>query len=105
MTVTFVQGDTAPTVLATIHDQTDPTQPLNLSNATVKFQMRGANDRYYRVNASCTIVNAATGEVSYTWGDHDLDVSGDYIVQFEVTYLNGKIQTTSTPISVTVRRQ
>ena len=105
MTVTFVQSDTAPTVLATLHDQDDPTIPLNLNGATVKFQMRGANDRFYRVNAACLVTNAATGQVSYTWADHDLDVPGDYVVQFEVTFSNGKIQTTASPIPVIVRRQ
>lgn len=105
MTVTFVQADTAPPVLATIHDQADPTQVLNLVGATVKFQMRGANDRYYRVNAACTIVNAPGGEVSYAWAAGDLSVPGDYIVQFEVTFPSGKIQTTAVPIPITVRRQ
>ena len=105
MTVTFVQADTAPTVLATLHDQTNPSQVLDLTGASVKFQMRGANDRYYRVNAACLVTNALGGQVSYTWGATDLSVAGDYIVQFEVTFPSGKIQTTADPIPVTVRRQ
>jgi len=105
-TPTFVQGDTGPSLLATLHDQTDTTIPLNLSEATeVRFQMRKADDKRYTVNALASIVNAATGRVRYAWGPNDLAVPGDYEVQFEVTFVDGMVQTTATPNLITVRRQ
>jgi hypothetical protein len=105
VTITFVQEDTSPVILATLHDDTSSAVPINLTNATVKFQMRRSDDKYYRVNAACSVVDAAAGKVSYTWAAGDLKVPGDYIVQFEVTFTGGRIQTTATAIPVTVRRQ
>lgn len=106
MTLTFVQDDTSPIILATLHDENNAALPVNLSGgASVKFQMRGPEDRYYRVNAACALVDAVNGKVSYTWAPGDLEVPGDYIIQFEVTFPGGRIQTTATPIPVTVRRQ
>jgi hypothetical protein len=67
--------------------------------------MRRALDRHYRVNAACAIVSAIAGQVSYTWVAGDLEVPGDYVVQFEITFPSGRIQTTAQPIPVTVRRQ
>jgi hypothetical protein len=105
-TPTFVQGDTGPSLLATLHDQTDPFIPLDLSDASgVRFQMRKPDDKRYTVNAPATIVNAATGRVRYAWGPNDLAVPGDYEVQFEVTFVDGMVQTTATPNQITVRRQ
>lgn len=105
-TPTWVQGDTGPSLLATLHDQTDTTVPLDLTFAEqVKFQMRKSDDKRYTVNALATIVNAATGRVRYAWGPNDLAVPGDYEVQFEVTFVDGMVQTTATPSLITVRRQ
>jgi 5-hydroxyisourate hydrolase-like protein (transthyretin family) len=105
-TPTFVQGDTGPSLVATLHDQADPTQLLDLTDATgVRFQMRKADDKRYSVNAPATIVDASTGRVRYAWGPNDLAVPGDYEIQFEVTYVDGMVQTTATPALLIVRRQ
>jgi hypothetical protein len=104
-TPTFVQGDTGPTLVATLHDQSDPNIPLDLTDATVKFQMRKADDKRYTVNATADIVDAVSGRVSYSWGQNDLAVPGDYESQWEVTFVDGMVQTTATPNVITVRRQ
>lgn len=103
-TTILVEGDTAPTILGTITDDVTGL-PVNLTNCTVKFQMRGANDRHYRINAACSIVSPTAGTVSYTPVAADLKVPGEYIAQFEVTFAGGAVQTTAVEIPITVRRQ
>lgn len=103
MPLTFVQGDTAPAITALITHDSDGSA-LDLAGSTVKFQMRKSDDRRFTVNNDATIVNASTGSVSYSWGPNDLAVPGTYLVQWEVTYADARVQTTSTS-EITVRRQ
>lgn len=106
MSLSFVQGDTAPDIASVIHDEDAPASPKNLSTATgVRFQMRKSDDRRYTVNAAATVVNAALGQVKYSWGANDLAVPGTYDVQWEVTWSGGRIQTTTPPEEIEVRRQ
>lgn len=105
MSLTFVQGDTAPDITAIIHDEDDSSIAVDLSGASVRFQMRKADDRRYTVNAAGVITDAVAGAVRYSWGANDLATPGTYIVQWEVTYPGGKVQTTSPEVEITVRRQ
>lgn len=105
MSLTFVQGDTAPDITAQIHEEDDPLVAVNLTNASVKFQMRKTDDRRFTVNAGATITDAANGLVRYSWGPNDLATPGEYMIQWEVTYLGGRIQTTAPIETITVRRQ
>jgi hypothetical protein len=102
---TFVQGDTAPAITATIHEQGDLLAPQDLTASSVRFQMRKLDDKRFTVNSAAVIVNAAGGEVSYSWGPNDLATPGEYLVQWEVTYVDSKIETTDPPNEITVRRQ
>lgn len=102
--IVLIQGDTRPVINATLHLQGAVT-PVNLTNCSVKFQMRRADDKLYTVNGSCSVVNAVAGTVSYSLGANDLNTPGDYVVQFEVTYPDTKVQTTATLIPIKVRRQ
>jgi hypothetical protein len=105
MSLTFVQGDTAPDITAVIHEEDDAASIIDLTNCTVRFQMRKQDDHRYTVNAAGQILSAPNGRVSYSWGPNDLSVPGTYVVQWEVTYLGGRVQTTSPEVTVTVRRQ
>lgn len=106
MSLTFVQGDTAPDISTQITSEDDPTQPVNLAQASgVRFQMRKANDRRYTVNAPATITNAAQGRCAYSWGANDLSIPGEYQFQWEITYIGGRIQTTAPIETLTIRRQ
>lgn len=103
---TFVQGDTAPGITAVLHEQGDTASPINLTGATVKFQMRKPDDQLFTVDAAADVVgNPVDGSVSYTWQATDLSVSGEYDVQWEITFSDGKIQTTAVPNRVLVRRK
>jgi hypothetical protein len=66
--------------------------------------MRKSDDRRYTVNAAASITEPTAGKVSYAWAANDLAVPGDYLVQWEVTYADTRVQTTATD-TVTVRRQ
>ncbi len=108
MSLTFVQGDTAPDITAIIHEEDDPSSILDCSPAYVsgvKFQMRKADDHRYTVNAGGVVLDGPAGKVSYSWGPNDLAVPGTYIVQWEITYQGGRVQTTSPEVTINVRRQ
>ncbi len=105
-TPVLVQGDTRPTIIAYLHDADDVTKVADLTgNASVLFQMRKWDDKVYTINAAADILDVPTAKVSYTFGANDLNVPGDYVIQWEVTYQDGGKQTTATPVKVTVRRQ
>lgn len=106
MSLTFVQGDTAPDITTTITVEDDPTQPIDLNTVSgIRFQMRKANDRRYTVNAEANIIDAVNGKCSYTWGANDLSIPGEYQFQWEITYIGGRIQTTAPIETLTIRRQ
>ena len=90
------QNDTKPSVRATLYTVSgDPPQPVvvNLSGSTVRFIMRQRGQSVAKVDASATIVGAATGQVQYDWIAADTDTCGEYLVEFEVTDSGGDIQT------------
>jgi hypothetical protein len=103
-TLKLVQGDTKPSVAATLR-HSDSVTPIDLSGCTVRFQMRRQDDLRYTVNGLCVIVNARAGTVRYDWAVNDLTSPGDYYIQFEVEYIDHSVQTTASPIPVNVRRQ
>lgn len=105
MSLTFVQGDTAPAITAVIHDEGDSSSPVDLSGASVRFQMRFPGGKAYKVNAAASIVDAETGQVSYSWGANDLSQPGTYEAQWEVTFADETVQTTTPSVEVVVRRQ
>jgi hypothetical protein len=104
MSVQLVQGDTAPILRGVIRDD-DTGDPLNLTGATVYFQMRKADDHRYSINAACTITAPLTGSVSYTLANNDLNTPGTYQGQYEVHYADTTVQTTYNPVEIVVRRQ
>ena len=100
-----VQGNTAPDITA-ILNYDDGSGPVDLTDATVKFQMRRTLDRRFTVNADADIIgDPLNGEVSYSWGANDLLVPGAYVTQWEVTFPGGRKQTNAVANLVEVRRQ
>lgn len=99
---TFVQGNTAPDLNSVLKADG---LVLDLTGCTVKMQMRKEDDRRFTVNANATVTNAAQGQVRYTWGVNDLAVPGHYLVQWQVTYADSRVQTTNPPNAITIRRE
>lgn len=85
------RNDTTNALQATLQDADGVA--VNLTGATVKFKMRLASSRVTKVDASATIVTAASGIVKYTWQTGDTDTAGNYEGEFEVTYTDNTIQT------------
>ena len=85
------QGDSAPALLATLVDGDGVA--VNLTAASVKFMMWGPGDAAVKVNSAATITDAATGKVSYTPTALNTDTPGDYIVEWQVTFSGGAIET------------
>lgn len=45
------------------------------------------------IEGTATVSNGSEGEVTYNWGDDDLDVSGLYYAEFEIEYDSGDKRT------------
>lgn len=109
MSLNFVQGDTKPDLLGVINyidpDTGEVGDPVNLTGATVVFQMRKPDDRRYTVNAVATVTDAPNGAVRYSWAANDLATHGTFQAQFEVTFSDMTIQTSTPPAELIVRRQ
>jgi hypothetical protein len=99
---TFVQGDTEPPISSVLQRNDDVE---GLAGASVRFQMRKSDDKAYTVNAAAVIVDEDAGSVRYLWGASDLNVPGEYYVQWEVTFASGRVETTDPPNLITIRRQ
>lgn len=104
MSITLVQGDTAPILRGTITDD-DTGGPLDLTGCTIFFQMKKKDDHRYTINAECDITSANDGLVSYTLATNDLSTAGQYESQFEVHYPDLTEQTTHNITTITVRKQ
>lgn len=85
------RGDTLPYLSATLRGN-DGTA-ADLTNATVLFKMRKANATAVALSRACSIIDAVKGKVRFYWQAGDTDVVGKFQGEFEVTYVNGSIET------------
>jgi len=89
-TFTIKQGDTFPTLVATLKDPSG--QPVNLSNSTITFKMVDVTG-VVKVSAPATGIDPSNGRVSYSWSTQDTEDFGDYKAVFEVTNQQNKKET------------
>src|SRR5262245_23600217 len=101
--LTFVAGDTAPPVTGTILDKDGA--PVNLTGATVRFQMRLVIDRRWTVDADAEVVSAPDGTVKYEWETGDLGEPGDYVSRWFVTNSDTTIEHTTPQNTIAVQPQ
>jgi hypothetical protein len=89
--VTYVVGDDAPSIFGALTNA-DST-PFDLTDATVRFQMRSTIDRRFAVSSPAVIVGLATaGTVRYDWVAGQLDTAGDYVSHWLVTFLDSSVE-------------
>ena len=93
-TATFYikQNDTRPDLDVFLRDDKDRT--INVTGATVKFNMRNASDNIVKVNAgSVTTVSSTSGRVKYSFSTADTDTAGNFDGEFQVTFVGGQVET------------
>ena len=103
--ITVVSTNTAPDINAVL-PYDDGSGPVDLTSATVKFQMRRTSDKRFTVNAAASVIGSPTnGQVRYSWGPNDLNIPGLYQSQWEVVFPGGRRQTSTPPNLIEVRAQ
>jgi hypothetical protein len=103
-TISFVQGDTNPSIFGNLTN--DDGSPYDLTDTTVRFQMRETLDRRFAVDASAVIVGDPTlGAVRYDWQAGDLVAAGDYESRWRILFLDSGVEHTIPANSITVEAQ
>lgn len=84
------RGDTSPSILYALLPAT-----VDLTGATVRFNMRNKDTGAIKVNRAAAVVVTATGTptVRYDWQAADTDIAAYYSAEFEVTYAGGSVET------------
>jgi hypothetical protein len=86
------QNDTRPELDVFLRDDKD--RSINVTGATVKFNMRNSADNVVKVNAgSVTTVSSTSGRVKYSFTTADTDTSGNFEGEFQVTFVGGQVET------------
>ena len=66
--------------------------PFNLTGATILCNMRTKKGNTLKINRQSTginVSNAANGEFEYRWGTANVDTSGEYYIEFEISPSSG----------------
>lgn len=84
------QGDTASTLLVTLRDANG--NAVNITGASVHIDVTPIHGGTKVVDAAATIVNAAGGQVSYTFTAPQTATPGDYLATFTVTFGGGQVE-------------
>lgn len=96
MSFTIKKGSTRPAYVANLLDNFGLSNqgPLDLTTATsVTFAMRLQNTTGApSLESGMTIVNAAQGQVQYTWIAGDTGTLGTYDVEFKIVWNDGGIE-------------
>lgn len=65
----------------------------NLSGASIRFIARYQGSSIVKIDGAATITNEPTAAVEYAFVAGDTDTAGNFDVEWEVTFGNGKPQT------------
>jgi hypothetical protein len=98
--LTFVQSDTAPSISGTLTDSAGTA--IDLTGASVRFQMRLSTEYRYLVDAVATIVAPTLGTVRYDWVAGDLVTAGNYLARWQITFPDTTVQHTEPENTITV---
>ena len=86
------QNDSRPELDVFLRDDKD--RSINVTGATVKFNMRNASDNTTKISAgSVTTVSSTSGRVKYSFSTSDTDTSGNFDGEFQVTFVGGQVET------------
>ena len=121
--IKLVQGDTFPQVSITVYDESTGA-PTDLRQATVLLKFRETGSTTLKATLTGVLIAGFTdasgntvyapapydedgggGGVLFAWGANDLDTSGSYEGEVEVTFPNSRIQTVYDVVRFQVREQ
>lgn len=104
--ILLVQGDTLPTPIVTIYDEISG-DIVDLTGASVRMLFREVGSTTAKAALIGVLIDnppGSLGRVAFSFGDN-LDASGNYEGEFEVTFPGGGIQTTYAVQKFKVRPQ
>lgn len=85
------QNDTSPTLDAILTDANG--NVVDVTGAGVRFHMQRVGETSLKIDAAGSVVDGAAGHVRYTLQEGDTDTPGSYKAEYEVTFLDGTIET------------
>jgi len=85
------QNDTSPTLDVILTDSNG--NVVDVTGASVRFHMQQIGEATLKVDAAATVVDGAAGHVRYTLQPGDTDTPGGYYAEYEVTFVDGKVET------------
>lgn len=91
MNFTIKQDNTSPLLGAQLQDA--DFNPIDLTGATVVFNMSDISDGVVISGAACTVTDEENGRVQYAWQSSDTETAGSFRGEFQVTYSGGDVET------------
>jgi len=91
MAFNIKQNDTSPSILTTLIDGDGLVVDIT-GNLGVTFHMRDS-EGIVVIDTAAVVVDASSGLVRYDWLAADTDTAGVFQAEFEVTYVDGRIET------------
>lgn len=99
--ITYTQNDTYPAIVGVLqHDGA----AVDVTGASVRFHLRAPGAESAKVTGTGEVRDGPAGEVAYQWVTGDLDTSGVFFGEFQVTYSDGNVETfPDEPLEIYVR--
>lgn len=85
------QNDTSPTLDAILTDADG--NVVDVTGASVQFHMQKIGAATLKIDSAASVIDGAAGHVRYTLQAGDTDTPGSYKAEYEVTFLDGSIET------------
>lgn len=101
MAYNIKQNDTSPSLSVQLLDGAQ--QIIDLSGASAKFFMKIAGSTTIAVDAPAVITNASEGRVEYEWSAGDTAIAANYQGEFQITFINGTVETFPNNKYITIR--
>lgn len=83
-------GDTSPAILVELSPS-----DVDVSGASVVFNMWDRRTKTVKIDRAAATIVAASGpaQLSYAWAVEDTDTEDTFEAEFEVTYVDGSVET------------
>lgn len=101
--LTWTQNDTYPAIAGTVkHGGT----VVDVTDCSVRFHMKAPGADTAKVVGMGEVLDGPAGQVAYQWVPGDLDTSGLFFGEFQVTYSDGNVETfPDEPLEIFIREE